>query len=546
MDFFSEISALLSEGRINSKKDLDSAKRVLAKKHGLKRYPKNSEILNRLNKKQRQRFLGLLQKKPTRTLSGVTVVAAMTSPSKCPHGRCLFCPGGPDEHVPQSYTGKEPAARRAIEYGFDPYLQVTFRLKQLDEIGHPTDKVELIIMGGTLTARSIDYQDWFVKQCLRALNDFSENKKTIEQQGSKYFIEHNNRVEFMFREAVQKINEKADTRCVGITFEPRPDWCLKPHINHMLDLGVTRVEVGVQNPDDSIYEEVDRGHSVLDVVNATKQVKDSGLKIGYHMMPGIRGVDFELDIMGFKKIYSDDRFKPDMVKIYPCIIVGGTEYHSRWKAGEFTPLTTDQAVEIIVEAKKLMPKWMRTMRIMRDIPSNLVEAGIKSSNLGELVYERMRRERVKCGCIRCREVGRHLKEGIHPDVDNIKLLCEEYSASGGSEFFISFEDVEKDILIGFTRLRIPHKPFRREISEDSALIREVHVYGPAVEIGEKPVYEWQHRGYGGELVRAAEEKALERGYNKILVTSGIGVRDYYRRLGYERRGVYMGKELKRA
>ncbi|MCX6695261.1 MAG: tRNA uridine(34) 5-carboxymethylaminomethyl modification radical SAM/GNAT enzyme Elp3 [Candidatus Altiarchaeota archaeon] len=539
------ISKILS-GEVSSRGELDAAKRELASKLGLSSFIRNSDILKCAKPTERKKLLALLQKKPTRTVSGVAVVAAMTAPSKCPHGRCKYCPGGPDINVPQSYTGKEPATRRAISYGFNPYLQTTFRLNQLKTIGHPVDKVELIVMGGTLTAQTLDYQDWFVKECLRAMNDFKRSYGFIKKSGEEAFVKRYNEGEkkFAYREDVQKANERSSVRCVGITFEPRPDWCKREQIDFMLEFGVTRVEIGVQNPDDNVYRKVDRGHTVKDVVESTQQLKDSGLKVGYHMMPGILGNRPEEDLEAFKKIFTDERFKPDMLKIYPCIVLKDTEYYDMWKRGEFQPMTTKDAVDLIVKVKRIMPKWVRTMRIMRDIPSNLVEAGIKDSNLGQLVQNELDKRGIRCKCIRCREVGRFLDNGIQPNVGDVELVRTEYKASGGREVFLSFEDTKQDILIGFTRLRIHWKPFRPEIKEETALIRELHVYGPMVEIGEKPEYEWQHRGYGGELIAEAERIAAEEfDLKKMLVTSGIGARGYYRKLGYGNDGLYVGKKL---
>ncbi|MFC2162631.1 tRNA uridine(34) 5-carboxymethylaminomethyl modification radical SAM/GNAT enzyme Elp3 [Candidatus Altiarchaeota archaeon] len=543
---YREIIEKMLEGTITTRSELDLEKRDFAQKHGMDHFIRNSEILKHVKPSEKKRVLGLLLKKPARSLSGVAVIAAMTRPSECPHGKCKYCPGGPDADVPQSYTGKEPATRRAIQYGFHPYLQTTFRLHQLKTIGHPIDKAELIVMGGTLTAQCLDYQDWFVKNCLEAMNDYNGNAARIDEVGEESFVRqyHARKHPFKYREDVQKGNEGSRVRCVGVTFEPRPDWAGREQIGFMLDFGVTRVEVGVQNPDDKIYELVDRGHTVADVIEATRLLKDSGIKVGYHMMPGIMGNDPELDLNAFKKIFTVDGFKPDMIKIYPCIVLAGTEFHDRWMAGEFEPITTSEAVDLIVKVKAMLPKWVRTMRIMRDIPSNLVEAGIKNSNLGQLVYNRMEEEGFKCDCIRCREVGRSLMKGIHPHVEDIKIARTDYGASGGKEVFLSFEDTRADILIGFCRLRIPNEPFRPEITHDSALIRELHVYGPMVELDEKPEYEWQHRGYGKELIAEAERIArTEFDKKKILVTSGIGVRNYYRDSGYERDGPYMSKKL---
>jgi len=539
-----EIIEKILSGEIQSGEELDLEKRRLCIELGRKRFIRNSEILRYARPEERERVLKILQKKPTRTLSGIAVVAAMTHPSPCPHGKCKYCPGGPEIAVPQSYTGEEPATRRAIRYGFDPYLQVTFRLKQLRDIGHPISKVEFIVMGGTLTAQCICYQEWFVKRALEAMNEFQSNYQIIKEIGNDKFMQNYEKSEkkFHYLENIQKENERSKVRCIGVTFEPRPDWAKEEQIDFMLRFGVTRVEIGVQNPDDEVYRKVNRGHTVQDVVEATQQLKDSGLKVGYHMMPGILGYNPAMDLKAFEKIFNNDRFKPDMIKIYPCLVMKGTEYYEMWKKGEFRPMNTEEAVDLIVKVKSILPKWVRTMRIQRDIPSPLIEAGVKASNLGQLVYREMEKRGIECNCIRCREVGHKLRKGIEPDVGNIKLLRTEYKASGGKEIFLSFEDTKKEILIGFLRLRIPYKPFRPEINEKTSLIRELHIYGPMVEVGEKPRFEWQHRGYGKELLMEAEKISREFDMKKILITSGIGVRDYYRRFGYRLEGVYMGKE----
>ena len=544
--FCRDIIKKILKGEIRTTEELDLEKRRISAELRRDRFIRNSEILKFANAEEKERVLGILQKKPTRTISGVAVVAAMTRPHSCPHGKCSYCPGGPDIQVPQSYTGKEPATRRAIRYSYNPFLQVTFRLTQLKDIGHPIDKVELIIMGGTLTAQCIDYQEWFVKECLRAMNEFRTNYDVIKEIGEEDFIKKYEKEEkkFHYLEEVQRVNESSSIRCVGMTFEPRPDWAKEMQINWILRFGVTRLEMGVQCPFDFVYKRVDRGHNVSDVVESTQQVKDSGLKLGYHMMPGILGYRPDLDLHGFKKIFRDERFKPDMLKIYPCLILEGTKYHELWKKGEFKPISVDEAVELIIKVKEIMPRWVRTMRIQRDIPSQLIEAGVKSSNLGQLVYRRMREENIKCECIRCREVGRFLSEGIKPEPVDIKLSRIDYRASSGTEIFLSFEDVKQDILIGFLRLRIPYKPFRPEIDEKTSLVRELHVYGPMVEIGEKPRFEWQHRGYGRELLSEAEKISREEfDMKKILVTSGVGAKEYYKKFGYIKKGVYMGKKL---
>jgi len=494
-------------------------------------FPPNSEIIRYATEEEKRELIPILRKKPVRTISGVAVVAVMTSPEKCPHGKCIFCPGGINSvfgDVPQSYTGREPATMRGLMYNFDPYVQTKERIRQLEKIGHPTDKIELIIMGGTFPARDMEYQDNFIKGCLDALNERSSN--TLEE--------------------AQKINETAKHRCVALTVETRPDYCGEKEINQMLKLGTTRVELGVQTIYNHILEYVERGHTVEDTIRATQLLKDSGLKVSYHIMPGLPGSTVEMDKKVFKEIFSNPDFRPDLVKIYPCLVLEGTKLYKLWKEGKFKPIGEKEAVDIIVYAKSIMPKWVRTSRIQRDIPATVIVDGVKKSNLGELVYKTLEKSGIRCRCIRCREVGHVIyKKGIYPDPENIKLCRENYSASGGHEIFLSYEDVEKDILIGYLRLRIPYKPFRPEIDDKTALVRQLHVCGQEQALFGEGYREeeilWQHRGYGRSLLREAERIAREEYHmKKILVTSGIGAREYYRKLGYRRIGPYMGKELR--
>ena len=499
----------------NYKVEIQRLKLEASRKYNLDRVIRNSDILKFTDDPH---IIEILRKKPMRTLSGIAVVAVMTRPKPCPHGRCTYCPRG--ENASQSYTGKEPASLRAIQNEFDPYKQTLQRLEQLKRIGHPVDKIELIVMGGTFPSECLDYQEYFVKRCLDAMN--SEDSLILEE--------------------AQKKNEKSKIRCIGMTFETRPDWCKEPHISRMLDFGVTRVELGVQNIYDFIYKRVERGHTVRDVVESTQLLKDSGLKINYHLMPGLPGSNIERDIRAFKNIFKDERFKPDMVKFYPCLVIKGTKLYEEWKKGEFTPYTTEDALKVIVEVKKAMPKWVRTMRIQRDIPTQYIEAGVKRADLGSLVYKELEKQGIKCKCIRCREAGlKYYKKGILPE--KIELLVENYRASKGKEYFISFEDVENDVLIGFLRLRIPYKPFREEIDEKTCIIRELHIYGQMLPIGDRSKRWWQHKNFGAKLLEKAEEIGREEGMKRILVTSGIGVREYYRKFGYKKIGAYMGKKL---
>ncbi len=504
-----------------SQEELEKLKIRISREYSLNRVPRNSEILEAASKEEKKILKHILLKKPTRSISGVSVVAVMPPPAPCPHGKCSYCPQGPN--APRSYTGKEPATMRAIRNNYDPYLQVKNRLAQLKAIGHPIEKVELIVMGGTFTAQPAEKQEAFVKGCFEAMagrrfETFEEAKKAVE---------------------------KTEIRPVGITFETRPDWAKEEQINEMLKLGVTRVEVGVQNPDDSIYKAVDRGHTVKDVIESTQLLKDSGLKINYHMMLGLPGSDDQKDIKAFKKIFEDPNFRPDMIKIYPTLVIRGTKLYEQWKRREYKPITSEHAADLIVEIKKFVPRWVRIMRIQRDIPANLIDSGVKRSDLRELVREKLVEKGVECKCIRCREVGHVFrKRGLLPKDIEIKTI--EYEASGGKEYFISAEDFEQDILIGYLRLRIPSKKvFRPEIDDSTAIIRELHVYGPEVAIGKSASsLEFQHRGYGKQLLKKAEEIALKNKKDKILVLSGIGAKEYYRSSGYTNAGAYVGKMLK--
>ena len=527
-------------GKIKNRKDLEKAKFTVCREYGLERFPRNSEILQMATGDEKEFVTPILKKKPTRTISGVAVVAVMCPPHKCPHGRCLYCPES--TIAPPSYTGEEPAALRARMYDFNPYHQVYNRLLQLESIGHPLDKVELIIMGGTFPSRFLCFQEWFITQCLQAMVDFGVKKHQILFDNDDR--PHNIPNKFQYLEDVQKANESSSIRCVGMTFETRPDYSKMEDVNRMLDMGVTRVELGVQTIYNYIYHRIQRGHTVEDTVEATRVLKDSGIKVAMHLMPGLFS-DQERDLRIFRRLFTDEHFKPDMLKIYPCLVTKGSKLHDLWERGEYQPYTTEEAVDLIVQVKKILPKWVRTMRIQRDIPSQLIEAGVQKSNLGELVYNRLKEEGVQCQCIRCREVGHQAAHGINTNQDDVQLLKEIYPASEGEEHFLSMEDVKSDVLLGFLRLRMPSfQAHRPEINHDTALVRELHVYGPMIPLGEREDDLWQHRGYGEELLKEAERISREE-YDKreILITSGIGARNYYRKFGYERKGPYMAKKL---
>jgi len=469
----------------------------------------------------------ILRRKATRTISGVTVIAVMTKPHPCPQPEpCAYCPGGPAHGVPQSYTGFEPAAMRGQQNAYDPYLQVKSRMEQLTAIGHRVDKIELILMGGTFPSTPLEYQTWFVQRCLDAVT--GKQSATLEEAKANA--------------------EKSRIRNVGITVETRPDWAKEPHVDAMLSMGVTRVELGVQNPDDEIYRLVSRTHSVADVAEATRIAKDAGLKVVYHLMPGMPGSNRVKDLEAFRQVFTDSRFKPDMVKIYPCLVLEGTKAHEWYRAGSYRPYSTEEAVALIAEVKKELPVWVRVMRVQRDIPAGLIVAGVDKSNLRQLVQRELAEHGERCNCIRCREVGhRMLIDDVKPDLDKAQIFTTRYAASEGTEVFLSAEDADAGVLVGYLRLRVPSaKAHRSEIkAARSAIVRELHVYGPLVPVGKHLAKAWQHRGFGALLLSAAERVAREEyDAEKLLVISALGTKRYYARFGYVRDGVYVSKLLR--
>ncbi|MDD1667097.1 MAG: tRNA uridine(34) 5-carboxymethylaminomethyl modification radical SAM/GNAT enzyme Elp3 [Methanomicrobiales archaeon] len=501
--------------------NLELVKIEICRAHHSPVIPKNSAILAAALPEERERLRDLLLLKPTRTLSGVAPVAVMTSPAPCPHGKCLPCPGGPDHPfgTPQSYTGEEPAALRAREHGYDPYAQVRARLDQFRALGHHVDKAELIVMGGTMTARDPEYQRWFVSECLRAMNDAGGGSPPAA--GSF--------------EAIAEENERAPVRCVGMTFETRPDWCRGEHVERMLSLGVTKVELGVQHTEDRILDLNRRGCRLADAVEANRLLRDSGFKVGFHVMPNLPGATLADDEGMFRALFSDEGLRPDFLKIYPTLVTPGSGIEEMYDRGEYAPFPEPVLVDLVARAKGMVPPYVRIQRIQRDIPAKLITAGSIHGNLRQLARARLAELGGSCRCIRCREAGRRPAGGT-PALEVLSYDC-----CGGTEHFISV--VAGDALIGYARLRFPGEP-GEAVPAGSSLLRELHVYGPLVPLGKGAgAQEWQHRSYGGLLLDRAEELSRERGFRRLAVLSGIGVRPYYRQRGYERAGPYMGKDL---
>lgn len=528
MDFYSEIINLIISGKIADKIQLHKTKILLCKKYGISVIPADSEILARIpddfSDDEKEFAVSLLRKKATRSISGVAIIAVMTSPEECPHGLCIPCPGGPKSGTPQSYTGHEPAAMRASLNSFDPFAQTKNRLHQLRSIGHSVDKIDFIIMGGTFTARDPFYQEWFVRRCYDGLNN--KNSKNLEE--------------------AKKLNEKAASRCIGLTVETRPDWFRLRHADMALNWGATRVELGVQTVFDDVLYNINRGHTVADSILATRIAKDAGLKVTYHLMPSLPGSDVNLDLESFQIVFGDDRFKPDMIKIYPTLTIKGTKLYDMYKKGGYTPLETNDAAKLIAEIKTFVPEWVRIQRIQRDIPCQFIDAGVKNSNLRQFVEKELEKNNIQCRCIRCREIGHKiLRQKIEFNEEDIGLNSIFYKASDSEEIFISLVDEKNDALIAYLRLRDILNSHRNELEKKPCMIiRELKVVGQELSLGERSKRSMQHKGYGKELLKEAEKICVEEFDKKhLFVLSGVGVKPYYRKLGFKDEGFYLLKTL---
>lgn len=516
-----EMAHEIAKTGVADKREVARIKKRIAKKYSLSTIPSDADILRAIKDEPiYHRLREILRLKPVRTISGVAVVSVMTSPAKCPHGKCIPCPGGVEFNTPQSYIGFEPAAQRGRQHEYDAFKQVSARLRELKEIGHDVDKVEIIVMGGTFPARDESYKMRFILGIYSALNSFESEAKLYSDL-----------------EAAKRDNERARARCVGMTFETRPDYAKEEHIIEMLRFGGTKVELGVQSVYDDVLEGIRRGHDVRDVVLATKRLRDSAFKVGYHIMPGLPGSDFRRDLKMFRELFENPDFRPDYLKIYPTLVVKGTELYEMYRKGEYHPYTTEEVVELIARAKKYIPEYVRIQRIQRDIPVEKA-IGLDKGNVRQMVHEKLKELGYSCRCIRCREAGHRLRAYREEDFEEVVRV---YRANDGKEHFISFEDPSREVLVGFLRLRFPDSPFIPEL-EDTALIRELHVYGKAVGIGKKDENAFQHRGFGERLLNIAESIAKES-YDRIAVISGVGVREYYRKHGYVREFEYMVKRI---
>lgn len=557
--FLEEISLFIRKNN-PSKSEIAKHKVVLCRKLGMKKIPTDIELFLNSVQEDADFLRKFLRTKPMRTGSGVAVIAVMSAPGKCPHGKCIYCPGGigsPFGDVPQSYTGNEPATMRGIRNNYDSYLQVMSRLEQYIAIGQSPEKVELIVLGGTFLSFRKEYKESFIRDVYQAMNDFStefyEGEKLMLEKFKEFFelpgnIKDKKRTESIKAKLLvlkernkkslddsKKENENSIIKCVGLTLETKPDWGFAEHGNEMLEYGCTRVELGIQTLNGNILSKINRGHSIEDTIKSIRELKDLGFKLNFHMMPGLPGSSKENDINDMRELFRNPDFRPDMLKVYPTMVMPGTILEKMSENKEYVPLELDEAVEIISEGLRYVEKYCRVMRIQRDIPSKFASKAISQNNLRQIVSSKIKDKGYEEKDIKAREIG---NEELVPPV-NLEII--EYDASGGKEFFISYVD-SMDRLLGFVRLRFPSLSLRKEITGASAIVRELHVYGESVPVkGEKG--NAQHRGYGKKLMAKAEEIASNNGKTKILVISGIGVKSYYKKLGYICDGTYMSKSL---
>ena len=515
----------LLKSNIKTREDLMLAKRKLGKKHGVG-IIKNEEILKYIPKNKYLGLQRLLRKRAIRTMSGIAPVAVLTKPYPCP-GKCAYCPTEKD--VPQSYLSNEPAVMRAIRCNYNPHKQVQARLRALIANGHEPTKIELIVIGGTWSCLPQKYKYGYIVNLFKAANDYSSViQKPVAT--AEEFLEKSRQVDIKrsfasLRKTMlgeQKINEKAKYKIVGLTLETRPDYINEKELLEMRELGCTRVELGIQAIDDKILKTNKRGHGVKEITEATKQLKDFGFKVTYHIMPGLPKSTPQKDLKMFKSLFTDARFQPDQIKFYPTVVTRGSLLYKWWKAGKYKPYTDKQLQKLIIDCKKIVPPYVRIIRLICDIPGESIMAGNTITNLRQIMQDKG----VECRCIRCREAREKKLE-----VRSKKLKVTKYKASGGEDYFLQYTDKSGNILYGFCRLRLGEK----------AIIRELHVYGELVSVGVKRKI--QHAGLGKKLLCEAEKIAQEKGYKELYVISGVGVRDYYRKLGYKLRNTYMEKKL---
>uniref|UniRef100_A0A665WD45 Elongator complex protein 3 n=1 Tax=Echeneis naucrates TaxID=173247 RepID=A0A665WD45_ECHNA len=488
--------------------NLNKVKTKTSAKYGLEAQPRLVDIIAAVPPQYRRALLPKLKAKPIRTASGIAVVAVMCKPHRCPHisftgNICVYCPGGPDsdfEYSTQSYTGYEPTSMRAIRARYDPYLQTRHRVEQLKQLGHSVDKVEFIVMGGTFMALPEEYRDYFIRNLHDALSGHTSNNVA---------------------EAV-RYSERSNTKCVGITIETRPDYCLKRHLSDMLGYGCTRLEIGVQSVYEDVARDTNRGHTVRAVCESFHLAKDAGFKVVAHMMPDLPNVGMERDVEQFIEFFENPAFRPDGLKLYPTLVIRGTGLYELWKTGRYKSYSPSALVDLVARILALVPPWTRVYRVQRDIPMPLVSSGVEHGNLRELALARMKDMGTECRDVRTREVGiQEIHHKVRPY--QVELVRRDYVANGSWETFLSYEDPEQDILIGLLRLRrCSPQSFRPELKGGVSIVRELHVYGSVVPVSSRDPSKFQHQGFGMMLMEEAERIARdEHGSGKLAVISAV-------------------------
>ncbi len=537
----------------------------------------------------------ILIKRAVRTLSGVAIITVLTKPNECP-GKCIYCPN--EKQMPKSYLSDEPAAARALLLNFDPFKQVTARIEALKNNGHPTDKIELIVKGGTWNAYPLSYQYWFILRCFEAANS-SLSLRAPKGRGNPLIIQEavgllrrstvaprNDKVTSLRAalQTAQKKNEKAKHRIIGLTLETRPDHINKKNIIIMRELGCTRIELGVQTTDEKILKLVRRGHGTDEIIQATELLKNYGFKVDYHLMPQLPGSTPAKDARMLEEIFDNPNYRPDMIKIYPCTVTKNSPLYLWVKSGKYKPYTDKKLIELLISFKTKIPRYVRISRLIRDIPGHHIVAGNKMTNLRQVIQAEMARRGLKCNCLRCREVGHanlpllaKERAGVRSSFEP-KLFIDKYKASGGTEYFLSFEDTKRKMVFAFCRLRIctsvilnavkdlvplvipasrrypfgkggiqsPLDPRLHGDDNKMAFIRELHTYGQSLLLKQKnnkALKHIQHKGLGKKLVKEVEKICKKNRINKLAVISGVGVRDYYRKLGYKLENTYLIKKI---
>lgn len=507
----------------------------------------------------------ILQKRSVRTISGVTPVGILTKPYPCP-GRCVYCPT--EDRMPKSYMSNQPAAARAVRNNFHPHKQVKNRVLSFQESGHPTSKLEVIVMGGTWSFLPHRYQSWYIKKCFDAANGADEVVRglcSLPDGNSPLNEGEKNPNNCKTLAQAQSYNETAQNRIIGLTLETRPDFITERELVRMRRYGCTRIEIGVQTLDDDIQKLTKRGHGRKHVIKAMKLMKDFGFKVCWHLMPGLPGSNPERDLVWLREVFENPDMRPDFIKIYPCVVLETAELKGWWEEGRYEPYDDATLVKLLTQMQTFVPEYVRIMRLMRDIPVSNILDGAKFSNLRQILQEQPDKLREIVGNefyerhnlrensyvfrdIRAREVG-FADLDKNPDLKNVEpvLVRRNYEASDGQEVFLSFEDPEQKHLFALLRLRKPSEvsvSFYTKALHNAALIREVHSYGSEISIDEEGQSLGQHRGLGRRLIEEAERIARDEwGMEKVSIIAGVGTREYYRKWGYKLCQTYMTKRF---